>query len=76
MTPFFANNGFHPIFDPSIPTSSVVPSAEVRVDEITKTTAELHAEIAYAQERYSHFANRDCLPAPDFPIGSLVFLNR
>jgi hypothetical protein len=76
MTPFFANNGFHPIFDPATPTSSVVPSAEVRVDEITKTTAELRAEISYAQERYSHFANRDRLPAPDFPIGSLVFLNR
>jgi hypothetical protein len=77
MTPFFANNGMNPIFDPvTISGPSVVPDAEQRVAEISKLTAELRATISAAQERYSHFANAHRLPAPDLPIGSLVFLDR
>lgn len=75
FTPFFACNGFHPIFDPTMITSSTVPSAEDRARDITSTLEELKANMAVAQQRYTLAANKSRM-AHDLKVGDLVFLNR
>jgi hypothetical protein len=74
---FFADAGLNPLFDPAIPPSSTVPSAEHRVRKIKSTILTLRDTLAQAQCCYSHYANRSRLPVPDsFKVGGLVYLDR
>ena len=49
MTPFFANNGHHPLFDPTVIRESIVPAAEERVRQLTTILEDLQANLHTAQ---------------------------
>ena len=57
LTPFYADNGMHPIFDPMVIHSGTVPSADECATEIMSNISELWAMLLWAQEDYSHYAN-------------------
>ena len=76
QTPFFANYGFHPSFDPQITERSTVPAAAdlaIRLDQIH---AELHAELEHAQQLQAQYYNKKHLPAPELQPDQLVWLLR
>ena len=76
MTPFFANTGHHPIFDPTIIRDALVPDAETRVSQLSTINLELQANLKHAQECYTAQANKSRLSPPDIQPGDLVFLDR
>jgi hypothetical protein len=77
LTPFFADAGVNPLFDPAIPPSSTVPSAEHREPEIKSTILTLRDMLVQAQHCFSHYANHSRLPVPDsFKVGGLIYLDR
>ena len=76
MTPFFADKGYHPIFDPTIIQASVVPSAEDRFSSLKVNVENLKANMRAAQDSFTVAANRSRSPAPSLQVGDLVFLNR
>lgn len=73
-TPFFSNLGYNPVFDPSLPTSSVVPSAEDQVAKLSVIMENLKANLKEAQASYSRFANVKRLKPPRLDVGDLVYL--
>lgn len=75
MTPFFANQGYHPQFSSLVNTTSPSPPATSQVQEIDVTLENLQANLRHAQEAYTTFANNH-RRAHNFKIGDLVFLNR
>jgi hypothetical protein len=75
MTPFVANQGYHPQFSTLVTNTSTVPAAEERAKQIDITLAELRSTLKFSQETYSSYANDHRQPH-NFKIGDLVFLNR
>jgi hypothetical protein len=75
MTPFYANQGYNPQFSTRIFTSSTVPAAEQRVQQVDADLAELKTTLQRSQESYTAYANKERQPH-NFQIGDLVFLNR
>ena len=76
MTPFYANTGHHPLFDPTLIRDSIVPAAEDRVKQLTTILEDLQANLRAAQAAYTTSANNHRLPTPDLQVGDLVFLDR
>jgi hypothetical protein len=75
MTPFFANQGYHPQFSTLIDKRSPSPAATDRAELIDATLQDLRANLSHAQESYAAFANASRRPH-NFQVGDLVFLNR
>ena len=57
-SPFFANYGFHPHFNISIPTTLVNPSAEVHSHSLEEVHKNLALELSIASEQYKVQADR------------------
>ena len=76
VTPFFANAGFHPRFNISIPTTSVNPSAEERAHLLEDLHRDLSLELNLASDRYKDQADRHRMSAPTFVVGDMVWLLR
>lgn len=76
MTPFYANQGYHPIFDPSIVRESKVPSVTNRINDLKTILEDLKANLQEAQIDYKKHADKSRLPTPELQPGDLVFLNR
>ena len=74
FTPFFANYGHHPSFDPRIPDENQVPQAEDRITLIDQTLEQLKQHLHRAKERYKYYADHDRRPAPKFQVGDQVWL--
>ena len=74
VSPFFANKGYHPNLSVSLDTE--IASHQAR--EFTANLNELHSQvketIAKAQQCYQIAMDRQCIPAPEFPVRSKVFL--
>ena len=75
ISPFFANYGFHPRFD------SLLPALDLTLEEVKEFTflfSDLEnficLEIRLAQEAYSEQANKNRQSAPNFALGSRVWL--
>jgi len=77
ISPFFANYGFHPRFDSLLPALDSTPE---EVKEFISLFLDLenfiHLEIRLAQEAYSKQANKNRRSAPNFALGSRVWLLR
>ena len=73
-SPFYSNYGYHPRFDPRIPTGSQVPRAE----NYTKNLQELHQELKnnleHSADYQKKFADRSRLDNPGFKLGDLVMV--
>ena len=74
ITPFYANKGYHP-------NITVRPKIDIRSDKAKDFVANideirmiLREEITRAQKRFKAQADRKRIPAPEFPIGSEVFV--
>jgi len=76
QTPFFANLGFHPTFEPRITERSSVPAAANLAERLDIIHAELRAELAQAQETQAKYHDAHAQPAPDFQEGNFVWLLR
>ena len=76
MSPFKANYGFNPDFNPHLSSTPQVPAADNIVAEMKFIVAFLKMELEAAQLHYSHQANKNRNPAPVFKINDLVWLKR
>jgi hypothetical protein len=77
VTPFYANYGYHPRFEPDLVNmSSEAPEVSEYVTALNNHHAELRAEIAYAQAAHVEQANRRCYPDPVLEVGDRVWLRR
>jgi hypothetical protein len=76
MTPFYANKGFHPLFDGLGTPSLSLPPAETFATKMNTDLENLKANLAEAISSYSENANRLRKATPSLNIGDLVFLNR
>jgi hypothetical protein len=77
-TPFFANYGYHPRFDPTVPgpATEKTPATKEFAEKLNKIHEELRAELKAAQEAYKEQADKKRKPHPDFKIGDQVMLSR
>src|SRR5258708_26066558 len=74
VSPFFANNGYHPEFtaDPQVETSSA--KVQAFVADLERIQAELKENIAQAQERYRKNADKHRTEAPKLKIGDQAYV--
>ncbi len=76
MTPFFANYGCHPRFDPAVPEGSTVPAADDLVAHMHSIETLCKDELELARARMKKYADANRTDAPDFEVGDLVWLSR
>ena len=76
QTPFYANYGFHPSFDPQISERSSVPAAADLAARLNQIHAELCAELTHAQQLQAQYYDKKWLPAPELKPDQLVWLLR
>jgi transposase InsO family protein len=76
QSPFFANIGFHPTFEPRLTenTPSTVPAAADLATRLKHIHTELRAELEHAQEVQARTYDRHHDPMPDLQPGRLVWL--
>ena len=72
QTPFFANYGFNPRFDPQLSSDSPNPDAKSLSDRLAIIHDELRAELQQAQQRQERAYNQRTTKGPDFKPGDLV----
>jgi hypothetical protein len=75
VTPFYANYGYHPRFEPDLGSVST-EALEVSeyVTALNNLHTELRAEIAYAQAAHAEQANKTRYPDPVLELGDRVWL--
>jgi hypothetical protein len=74
-TPFYANKGFNPTFDISVPQEvSSSPSAQTRADNMRKVHDTMKERMKLAQEKMAKYFDKRHLTPPDFKVGDKVFL--
>ncbi len=76
QSPFYANYGFHPSFEPRLAEPVSVPGAADLATRLRRIHDELRAELKHAQERQAHYYNQRVANAPTFEPGQLVWLLR
>lgn len=76
QTPFYANYGFHPSFEPHLADPVSVPGAADLATRLARLHDELRAELKIAQERQARHYNRCVSDAPSYTPGTLVWLHR
>jgi hypothetical protein len=73
VTPFYANYGYHPHFEPDLGSVSIeTPEVSEYVTALNNLHVDLKAEIAYAQAAYAEKANRAHYPDPVLEVGDRV----
>ena len=75
FTPFYANYGRHPLFDPNTPVETLVPQAEDHVKAIKDTLGLLKSSLEQAKATYKRFADRARQEPPHFNVGDRVWLS-
>ncbi|QRW21043.1 Transposon Tf2-1 polyprotein [Rhizoctonia solani] len=76
QSPFYANYGFHPTFEPRINSDTTVPAAEDLSARLSLIHDELRAKLTHSQADAAQQFNRSVKPAPNFIIGDRVWLLR
>ena len=76
VSPFFANYGFHPRFNISIPETSINPSAERRAHTLQDFHRHLSLELRAASIKYKAHVDQHRLVTSTFVIGNMVWLLR
>ena len=74
QSPFFANYGFHPKFNPIIPSVDKPTTVDQRIIEINENMNLLKENLNKAKETYKYYADKRRLEAPSFEIGKKVWL--
>jgi hypothetical protein len=65
-TPFYANLGFNPSFEPEITERSTVPTADDLAHRLDHIQAELRAELEFVEMTQAKYYDQHHLPAPKF----------
>ena len=76
QSPYFANFGYNPTFEPRLTDSSPVPAAADFADRLVTIQDELRAELKHAQQVQARFHDRHTQQGPRFQTGDLVWLLR
>ena len=76
QTPFFANYGFNPVFNPEIPINVSSNEADKRVIAIKENINLLKRNLDKAKESYKKYADKRRMEAPSFEVGQKVWLIR
>ena len=74
QTPFFANYGFNPTFNPEIPTTLNPSEAENRIITINENIEILKRNLEKAKATYKYHADQRRSEAPSFEVGQKVWL--
>lgn len=74
QTPFFANYGFHPEFEPTPIMDSQVPAAQNRGALLLQARNQLIQHLAEAQQSYKEYADRHRKTHPDLQPGDKVWI--
>ena len=71
-SPFFANFGFQPRFNISLPSGLVNPLAEERARRLKEIHQDLTLELVNVQDRQKATTNHLRAPVPNFQVGDMV----
>jgi hypothetical protein len=74
VSPFFANKGYHPAFSVSLESELTSARAQEYITDLSGLQSAIHEHLCAAQERYQTMADRKCIEAPEFPVGSEVYI--
>ena len=74
QSPFFANYGFNPKFNPEIPSTERPSRAEKRILDINENITFLKKNLENAKKTYKKYADMKRLPSPNFEVGKKVWL--
>src|SRR5467141_3576606 len=74
ITPFFANKGYHPNLTVHPKRNLASAHAHNFVTDLNELHQQLRQHIAEAQRQYQTSADSRRLPAPEFKVGSQVFV--
>ena len=75
-SPFYANLGYHPTFDPRVSVTSPVPAAADLAHRLARLHEELRAHLREAQDAQSRYYNERVATAPIYKPDQLVWLMR
>ena len=81
MTPFFADNGFHPrtgVEPPQAYTGSrkaELLAADRIVANQEETLSHLQDQLTWAQEKQAYWANQNQQPHPEYKVGDMVYVD-
>ena len=82
MTPFFADNGFHPWTD--VEPSQAYQQASQKAELLTadkmvanqqETVQFLQNQLVWAQEKQAHWANQNYQLHPEYKVGDMVYVD-
>ncbi len=76
MSPFYANFGFHPSFEPRLTETVNVPAATDLATHLERLHGELRAELKAAQEHQARYYNQRVSESPRYQPDQLVWLLR
>ena len=74
ISPFFVNKGYNPNISASLDKEIASHQAREFVSNLDELHSKVKESIAEAQKCYQVSSDRHRMPAPEFPIGSEVFL--
>ena len=74
QSPFFANYGFNPKFNPEIPSSDRPHRADRRILDISRNIKFLKENLNKAKATYKKYADMKRIEHPEFKIGNKVWL--
>ena len=74
QSPFFANYGFNPKFNPEIPSNDNPHRAERRILDINQNIKFLKENLEHAKKTYKKYADLKRMEPPDFKVGNKVYL--
>ena len=84
MTPFFADNGFHPqtgvepspqAYQQRTSRKAELLTADKMVAKQEETVRFLQDQLVWAQEEQAHWANQNCQPHLEYRVDDMVYVN-
>jgi len=74
VSPFYANYGRHPVFEPTATPLYKSQAAEEIIDEIQRCQGDIKAALQVANDRMKRYYDKRVQDAPKFEVGDRVYL--
>ena len=83
MTPFFADNGFHPrtgveppqAYQQGASQKAKLLTADQMVKQEEETRSFLQDQLTWSQQEQAHWANQNRQPHPEYKVGDMVYVD-